>query len=101
MGENKTIYTQISTTLDTQVHIHTASELKQHSDKTSPRLVTKLVLSSLKMRRPSRGRNNSKMSGSQQDYLVGESGSPQICLVVILTRFNKNNMTNTKFEKYS
>ena len=30
-----------------------------------------------------RSRNNSKMSGSQQDYLVGKSGSPQIYVVVI------------------
>ena len=29
------------------------------------------------------GRNNSKMSGSQQDYLVGKSGSPPIFVVVI------------------
>ena len=36
----------------------------------------------------SRGRNNSNISGSQQDYLVGESGIPQICLVVIWPRFN-------------
>ena len=49
----------------------------------------------------SRGRNNSTISGSQQDYLVGKSGSPQICLVVIWPRFKQNNMTNTKFEKYS
>ena len=27
-------------------------------------------------------RNNTKISGSQQDYLVGKSGSPQIYLVV-------------------
>ena len=46
----------------------------------------------------SRGRNNSKMSGSQQDYLVGKSGSPQIYVVVIWPRFKQNNMTNTKFE---
>ena len=26
----------------------------------------------------SRGRNNSNISGGQQDYLVGKSGSPQI-----------------------
>ena len=31
----------------------------------------------------SRGRNNSNISGSQQDYLVVKSGSPQIYLVVI------------------
>ena len=48
-----------------------------------------------------RGRNNSKMSGSQQDYLVGKSGSPQIYVVVIWPRFKQNNMTNTKFDKYS
>ena len=30
-----------------------------------------------------RGRINSKISGSQQDYLVGKSGSPQIFVVVI------------------
>ena len=35
----------------------------------------------------SRGRNNSKFSGSQQDYLVGKSGSPQIYLVVMWPRF--------------
>ena len=40
-----------------------------------------------------RGRNNSKISGSQQDYLVGKSGSPQICVVVIWPRFSQNNMT--------
>ena len=28
-----------------------------------------------------RGRNNYKISGSQQDYLVGKSGSPQIYVV--------------------
>ena len=49
-----------------------------------------------------RGRNNFNISGSQQDYLVGKSGSPQIYLVVRkLPTFNQNNMTNTKFEKYS
>ena len=30
-----------------------------------------------------RGRNNSNISGSQQDYLVEKSGSPQIYLMVI------------------
>ena len=30
----------------------------------------------------SMGRNNSKVPGSQQDYLVGKSGSPQIYVVV-------------------
>ena len=44
-----------------------------------------------------RGRNNSRISGSQQDYLVGKSGSPQIYLVDIWPRFKQNNMTNTKF----
>ena len=48
-----------------------------------------------------RDRNNSTISGSQQDYLVGKSGSPQIYLVVIWPRFKQNNMTNTKFDKYS
>ena len=48
-----------------------------------------------------RGRNNSRISGSQQDYLVGKSGSPQIYLVVIWPRFKQNNMTNTTLEKYS
>ena len=48
-----------------------------------------------------RGRNNSKISGSQQDYLVRKSGSPQIYVVVIWLRFKQNNMTNTKFEIYS
>ena len=48
-----------------------------------------------------RGRNNSTISGSQPDYLVGKSGSPQIYLVVIWPGFKQNNMTNTKFEKYS
>ena len=48
-----------------------------------------------------RSRNNSKMSGSQQDYLAGKSGSPQIYVVIIWARFKQNNMTNTKFEKYS
>ena len=33
------------------------------------------------------GRNNSKIPGSQQDYLVGKSGSLQIYLVVIWPRF--------------
>ena len=46
-----------------------------------------------------RGRNN--IYGSQQDYLVGKSGSPQIYVVVIWPRFKQNNMTNTKFDKYS
>ena len=46
-----------------------------------------------------RGRNKSKISGSQQDYLVGKSGSPQIYLVVIWPRFKQNNMTSKKFEK--
>ena len=48
-----------------------------------------------------RGRNNSNISGSQQDYLVVKSGSPQIYVVVIWPRFKQNNMTNTKFDKYS
>ena len=48
-----------------------------------------------------RGRNNSKFSGCQQDYLVGKSGSPQIYLVFIWPRFKQNNMTHTKLEKYS
>ena len=47
-----------------------------------------------------RGRTNSGISGSQQDYLVGKSGSPEIYLVVIWPRFKQNNMTNT-LEKYS
>ena len=41
-----------------------------------------------------RGRNNLSISSSQQDYLVGKSGSPQIYLVVIWPRFKQNNMTN-------
>ena len=44
-----------------------------------------------------RGRNNSKTSGSQQDYLVGKSGSPQIYVVVIRPIFKQNNTINTKF----
>ena len=40
------------------------------------------------------GRNNSKISGSQLDYLVGESGSPEIYVVVIWPRVKQNNMTN-------
>ena len=47
-----------------------------------------------------RSRNNSKLSGSQQDYFVVKSGSPQIYVVVIRPRFKQNNTTNTKFEKY-
>ena len=47
------------------------------------------------------GRNISNISGSQQDYLVGKSGSPQIYLVVIWPRFKQNNITNKKFDKYS
>ena len=47
-----------------------------------------------------RGRNNSSISGSQQDYLVGKSGSPQIYLVVIWPRFKQNNMTK-KIDQYS
>ena len=39
------------------------------------------------------------MYGSQQDYLVGEFGSPQIYVVIIWPRFKQNNMTNTTFEK--
>ena len=31
-----------------------------------------------------KGRNNLKKSGSQQDYLDGKFGSPQICLVASL-----------------
>ena len=46
-----------------------------------------------------RGRNNSNISGSQQDYLVGKSGSPQVYVVSILPKFKQNNMTSTKFEK--
>ena len=45
-----------------------------------------------------RGRNNSRISGSQQDYLVGKSGSPQIYLVVIWPRFKQHNMTNTTLQ---
>ena len=48
-----------------------------------------------------RGRNNSNISGSQQNYLIGKCGSPQIYLVVIWPRFKQNNMTNTILEKYS
>ena len=48
---------------------------------------------------PLRGRNNSRISGSQQDYLVGKSGSPQIYLVVIWPRFKQNNMTNTTYSQ--
>ena len=48
-----------------------------------------------------RGRNNSKFSGSQQDYLVGKCGSPYIYLVVIWPRCKQNGMKNKKFEKYS
>ena len=48
-----------------------------------------------------RGRNNYKISGSQQDYLVEKSGSSQIHVVVMWPRFKQNNMTNTQFEKYS
>ena len=48
-----------------------------------------------------RSRNNSRISGSQQDYLVGKSGSPQIYLVVIWPRFKQNNMTNTTLEKFA
>ena len=47
---------------------------------------------------PVRGRNNSKISSSQQDYLVGKSGSPQIYGPA---RFKQNNMTNQTFDKYS
>ena len=47
-----------------------------------------------------RGRNNSKISGSQQDYLAGNSGSPHICVVVIWPRFKQNNMTK-KIDQYS
>ena len=36
-----------------------------------------------------RGRNNSKIFGSQQDYLVGKSGSPQIYLAVIWPNLSK------------
>ena len=42
-----------------------------------------------------------KFSGSQQDYLVGKSGSPQIYVVVIWPRFKENNTSNKKLEKYS
>ena len=45
--------------------------------------------------------NNSRISGSQQDYLVWKSGSPQIYLVVIWPRFKQNNVTNTTLEKCS
>ena len=38
-----------------------------------------------------RGRNNSTISGSQQDYLVGKSGSPQKHVVVLWLRFKQNN----------
>ena len=47
------------------------------------------------------GRNNSNISGSQQDYLYGKSGSPQIYVVVIWPRFKQNNTINTILEKYS
>ena len=53
--------------------------------------------SNWKYRELDRGRNNNKMSGSQQDYFVGKSGSPQIYVIVIWPRFIQNNMTNTKF----
>ena len=36
-----------------------------------------------------RGRNNSKISGTQLDYLVGKSGSPQIYVVVMCPHLNK------------
>ena len=39
--------------------------------------------------------------GSQQDYVVGKSGSPHIYVGIIWPRFKQNNMTNTTFEKYS
>ena len=40
-----------------------------------------------------RGRNNFNISGSQQNYLVGKSGRPQIYVVDIWPRF-KQNLTN-------
>ena len=47
-----------------------------------------------------RGRNNSTISGSQQDYLAEKFGSPQRYLVVRKwPSFKHNYMTNTKFEK--
>ena len=46
-----------------------------------------------------RDRNNSNISGSQQDYLLRKSGSPQISVVVTWVRFKQNNTTNTKFEE--
>ena len=48
-------------------------------------------------RRLSRGRNNSNISGSQQDHLV----VVQMYVVVTWPRFKQNNMTKIKFEKYS
>ena len=59
------------------------------------------LISDQKYTRQNRGRNNSNITGSQQDYLVGKSGSPQIYLVVIWPRFKQYSMTNTKFEQYS
>ena len=47
-----------------------------------------------------KGRNNSNISGSQQDNSVEKSGSPQIYLVVTWCRF-KQNMTNKKFEIFT
>ena len=48
-----------------------------------------------------RGRNNSNISGSQQDYLAEKFGSPYRYLVVEKwPRCKQNNMTNTKFDKY-
>ena len=48
-----------------------------------------------------RGRNNSNISGSQQEYLLRKSGSLEIYMVVIWARFRQNSMANTTFEKYS
>ena len=48
------------------------------------RLVRKIVLQvNVYFPDECRGRNNSNISVSQQDYLVGKSGSPQIVVVVI------------------
>ena len=46
-----------------------------------------------------RGRNNSKMSGCQQDYLAGKSGSSKRYLIVWKwLRLTENIMTDTKIE---
>ena len=56
---------------------------------TNNRVSLKSVSNCNTSKTPIRSRNNSKIYGSRQDYLVGKSGRPRIYLVVIWPRFKQ------------